>query len=47
MAKSSGDGITLAVIAMYIFIFFINLAWIGALIWALIYVVLHLDNWLG
>ena len=47
MAKRSGDGITIAVILTYLFIFLINIAWVGALIWALIYVVLHLDNWLG
>lgn len=45
MAKD--DGITIAVILFYLFIVLINVAWIGTLIWAIIYVVTHLGGWLS
>jgi hypothetical protein len=36
-----------AFIALWAFIVLINIAWIGTLIWAIIYVVTHLGEWFG
>jgi hypothetical protein len=47
MRRSSVDGITIGVVLFYLFVVLVNVAWVGALIWALIYVVLHLDQWIN
>lgn len=47
MSRRNGEGITIAVVAMYALILILNLTWIGALIWALIYVVLHIGEWVS
>lgn len=44
---ANSDGITIAAILMYLFIILINVAWIGTLIWAVIYVVTHIGGWIG
>jgi hypothetical protein len=36
----------LAVIFIWIFIVLINLAWIGTLIWAIIYILTHISGWI-
>ena len=45
MAK--GDGFGIGIVLMYLFIALINIAWIGTLIWAIIYALTHMDQWLG
>lgn len=46
MKKKEDMSIT-AIIALYAVVILFNLAWVGTLIWALIYVVTHLGQWLG
>ena len=45
MAK--GDGPLIAALITYVLAAIFSLAWVGVLIWAVIYVVTHLGEWIG
>lgn len=47
LKKRSSNASFYTVVAIYILAALLNLAWIGTLIWAIIYVVTHLGEWLG
>jgi hypothetical protein len=45
MAK--GDGPLIAAGIMYLLVALFSLAWVGVLIWAVIYVVTHIGEWIA
>lgn len=47
MRRNRVDGVTVGVVLFYVFVILINFAWIGTLIWALIYGLTHMDGWLN
>jgi len=44
---ANGDGITILALFLYGLAFLLSLAWIGTLIWAVIYVLTHIGGWIG
>lgn len=44
--RNHDDWPFIAVVLLWLFIIAINIAWIGTLIWAIIYVVTHIGGWI-